>query len=180
MGVAMGVTQSAFLAEFKQAFKQKAGQDIRWAGGQSVENCAAFKLPYPCRREVGARATERFELGDATRDYRGWKVILEFESKELALSNLLKYWPYLCGDLTAKPSMPILICHFSDWWSYATRRDLWEWTLSRMQADQNRMCEIKGKQFDHGGKDQQVRASSIASAIDWIGSVVGMGPAKVL
>jgi len=76
--------------------------------------------------------------------------------------------------------MPILICHFSDWWSYATRRDLWEWTLSRMQTDQNRMCEIKGKQFDHGGNDQQVRASSIASAIDWIGSVVGMGPAKVL
>jgi hypothetical protein len=101
-----------------------------------------------------------------------WTVIIEFESRELPLSNILKYWPYLRGELSAKPMQPILVCHFSDWWSYATRRDLWEWTLSRMQADQGRLVEIEGKQFDHGGSDHLLRASSIYSAIEWIDSVV--------
>ena len=169
----MGLTQSSFLAEFKQAFNEQARQEVHWSGGQAAENCAAFVSPYPCRRSVGTRTTERFELGDATASYFGWKVIIEFESKELPLSNILKYWPDLRGELNTRPMQPILICHFSDWWSYATRRDLWEWTLSRMQADQEKQVEIEGKQFDHGGSDQSLRVSSIYSAIEWIDSVIG-------
>lgn len=171
----MGLTQSSFLAEFKQAFNMQARQEVHWSGGQAAENCAAFRSPYPCRRAVGTRATERFELGDATMSYFGWKVIIEFESKELPLSNILKYWPYLRGELNTKPMEPLIICHFSDWWSYATRRDLWEWTLSCMQADQVRLIEVEGKQFDHGGSDQSLRVSSISSAIEWIDSIVGAG-----
>lgn len=168
----MGLPQSSFLAEFKKAFNEQFGKEIHWSGGQATEHCAAFSSPYPCRRAVGTKATERFELGDATTLYRGWKVIIEFECKELPLSNLLKYWPYLRGELNAKPTQPLLVCHFSDWWSYATRRDLWEWTLSRMQSDQERLVEIQGKQFDHGGLDQSIRASSISSALQWIDSLV--------
>lgn len=171
----MGSTQSSFLAEFKKSFNERLGQDIQWSGGQAAENCAAFASPYPCRREMDAVATERFELGDATALYRGWKIIIEFESKQLPLSNLLKYWPYLRGELNARPAQPVLICHFSDWWSYATRRDLWEWTLSRMQEDTNRLVAIKGQQFDHGGADQLLRASSISSAISWIDSAISAG-----
>lgn len=171
----MRLTQSSFLAEFRQAFNKQAGQEVRWAGGQAAENCAAFTSPYPCRRTVGVRTTERFELGDATASYLGWKVIVESESKEIPVSNILKYWPYLRGELNKKPTQPLIICHFSDWWSYATRRDLWEWTLSRMQADQARLVEVEGKQFDHGGSDAALRMSSISSAIEWIDSVVGAG-----
>jgi len=93
---------------------------------------------------------------------------VEFENKELPLSNLLKYWPYLRGELSAKPTQPLLICHFSDWWSYATRRDLWEWTLSRMQADGERLVAVAGKQFDHGGANRSLRDQSITSAVEWI------------
>ncbi|MCL2790654.1 MAG: hypothetical protein FWD79_08420 [Desulfobulbus sp.] len=163
--------QSSFLAEFKQAFNKEVGQKVHWFGGQVAENCAAFVSPYPCRRAVGVRTTERFELGDASVSYLGWKVIIEFDSKGLSPSNILKYWPYLRGELNIKPAQPIIFCHFSDWCSWATSRDLWEWTLSRMQADQELRVEIKGKQFDHGGSDQSLRASSISSAIKWIASV---------
>lgn len=168
----MGLTQSKFLADFKQAFNTYVGQDIQWSGGQIAKNCAAFVSPYSCRRAVGTRTTERFELGDTTTSYFGWKIIIEFESKELPLSNILKYWPYLRGELNTKPTEPIIICHFSDWWSYATRRDLWEWTLSRMQADEERLVEIEGKQFDHGGTNQNLCFLSINSSIEWIDSIL--------
>ncbi len=177
----MGSTQDSFLDEFKRAFNKMAGRELDWHGGQATENCAAFKIDYPdIRRKIGItgpeifRNLERFELGDATTSYSGWKIIVEFESKELPLSNILKYWPYLRGELNIIPVQPILICHFSDWWSYKTRRELWAWTLSRMENDQGRLVEIKGKQFDHGGADIRLRAISISSAIEWINSTVGI------
>lgn len=170
----MGLTQSSFLSEFKQSLNDALSHELQWSGGQAAANCAAFIFPYQCRREVGARASERFELGDATASHLGWKIIVEFESKELPLSNLLKYWPYLRGELSTKPEQPVLVCHFSDWWSYATRRDLWEWTLSRMKGDADRLVEIEGRQFDHGGDDRLLRASSIAAAIKWIESTLSM------
>ncbi len=172
----MGLTQSGFLEEFRQSLNQAAGESLLWSGGQVTQNCAAFVTPYACRRAVGARTSERFELGDATAPYLGWKVVVEFESKELPLSNLLKYWPYCRGELSNSPTQPLLICHFSNWWSYATRRDLWEWTLSRMKSDPDRLVEIEGRQFDHGGGDPSLRAASISSAIEWIRSVVNEGP----
>lgn len=171
----MGVKQDRFLAEFRSAFGEYFDVDGAWLGGQAAENCAAFLTPYPCRREVGVLAMERFELGDISITHGGWKVIVEFESKEVPLSNLLKYWPYLKGELNSRPQHPILICHFSDWWSYATRRDLWEWTLSQMHADTNKLVAVQGRQFDHGGADMALRASSITSAIAWIDSVIRVG-----
>lgn len=167
----MGATQSAFLAEFTAAFDQHFEHSARWDGGQSSDNCAGFASQYPCRRPGGNRATERFELGDATVIYRGWKVVVEFESKELPLSNILKYWPYLRGELNASPTAPVILCHFSDWWSYATRRDLWEWTISRMRSDPDKLVNINGRQFDHGGADPSLRQASISSALAWIDTV---------
>lgn len=164
----MGSKQSNFLAQFKQAFEDYIGYEPGWSGGQTLDNCAAFTSPYSCRRVVGVRASERFELGDITTFFSGWKVVIEFENKDLPLSNILKYWPYLRGELDTNPKQPIILCHFSDWWSYATRRDLWEWTLLRMQADPDKLVNVIGKQFDHGGEDQSLRASSISSAISWI------------
>lgn len=167
----MGTTQSSFITEFKLAFNRHFGPDILWVGGQSAKNCAAFLSPFPCRRAVGTQITERFELGDISTTYSGWKIIVEFENKQIPLSNILKYWPYMRGELSAQPEKPILLCHFSDWWSYATRRDLWEWTLSRMRVDPDRLVDIEGRQFDHGGTDGLLRASSILSAVAWIESV---------
>ncbi|MEO7963599.1 MAG: hypothetical protein ABIT38_06775 [Gemmatimonadaceae bacterium] len=179
-GVCMGLTQWNFLAEFQQAFSSPAPLELHWSGGQSAANCAAFASPYPCRRAGGSKSTETFELGDATTSYFGWKIIIEFENKELPLSNILKFWPYLRGELTTRPTQPILLCHFSDWWSYATRRDLWEWTLSRMLADQDKLVDIVGKQFDHGGPDSSLRASSITRALDWIDTVEREGRAAAV
>ncbi len=168
----MGATQSGFLVEFTTAFNQRFGHNTRWDGDQAADNSAAFVSQYPCRRPTGGnRTTERFELGDATVAFRGQKIIIEFESKELPLSNILKYWPYLRGELNTAPKIPVLLCHFSDWWSYATRRDLWEWTLARMSRDPDRLVDIRGHQFDHGGADQSLRQTSIASALDWIDSI---------
>ncbi len=168
----MGAVQANFIKEFKSAFIARFACSSTWSGGQAFANSAAFATPYPCRRG-GIRGAERFELGDAAISHLGWKLIVEFESKELPLSNLIKYWPYLRGELTATPDQPILICHFSDWWSYATRRELWEWTLARMKDDPNRLVGIEGRQFDHGGGDAVLRACNISGAIEWIESMAG-------
>jgi hypothetical protein len=166
----MGTSQSNFIKEFRDAFAERFGSASEWSGGQARANTAAFTVRYPCRRG-SARASESFELGDAFTSYRGWKLTVEFESKELPLSNLIKYWPYLRGELTRTPDQPLLICHFSDWWSYATRRELWEWTFAKMQDDPNRLVRVEGKQFDHGGADAGLRRESILAAINWIESV---------
>ncbi|WP_317534619.1 hypothetical protein [Nitrosomonas sp. Is37] len=94
--------------------------------------------------------------------------MVEFETGAIPLSNLLKYWPYIRGELSTKPTQPLLICHFSDWWSYATRRDLWEWTLSRMKADTEKIIQVEGRQFDHWASDAARRDASLNEAIDWI------------
>lgn len=168
----MGATQTTFLADFADAFGQRFGHGVKWTGGQAAENTASLTTHVSGRRAVGVRKAERFELGDITTDFLGWKIIIEFESRELPLSNLLKYWPYICGDLSSTPQNPVLICHFSDWWSYATRRDLWEWTLSRMKVDPLRKVNIEGSQFDHGRSDIDLRTLSIGAALQWIEGTV--------
>lgn len=164
----MGANQTTFLADFVAAFGHRFGLDVVWTGGQAVENTASLTTHVSGRRAIGVKKAERFELGDITASYLGRKLIIEFESKELPLSNLLKYWPYVCGELSSSPHQPVLICHFSDWWSYATRRDLWEWTLSRMRVDPSRIVDIDGCQFDHGGADINLRRRSITAALEWI------------
>lgn len=167
----MGTKQTDFLVEFKGAFAAHFGESVTWSGGQAHENTASLRTHTSGRRSVGVQRAERFELGDITSRFRGWKLIVEFESGALPLSNLLKYWPYLRGELSTVPECPVLICHFSDWWSYATRRDLWEWTLGRMQADRERLFDIQGQQFDHGGEDRALRIRSIQAAVQWIDAI---------
>src|SRR3989442_6092194 len=164
----MGDRQSAFLLDFAVAFHRHFGTDFSWNGGQAFDNTAGLLTHKAGRRAVGVRKAERFELGDLTTVFRGHKIIVEFESKQVPISNLLKYWPYLRGELSTKPSNPVLLCHFSDWWSYAVNRDLWEWTISRMQADSGCLVGVTGCQFDHGGKDLSLRCSSIEAALLWL------------
>jgi len=168
----MGQPQSVFLEEFKAAFHRQIDAGIIWSGGQGKENTAGFAKPFGCRRNNGKLKAERFELGDLSAVYHGWKIIIEFENKEVPLSNLLKYWPYLRGELADQPDRNVLICHFSDWWSYATRRDLWEWTLARIKADPGVLFAMEGRQFDHWGQDADRRAASISDAIAWIDQTV--------
>jgi hypothetical protein len=164
----MGKTQAAFLAEFADAFRARTGVDAAWAGGQAVTNTAGLPFNDALRRPGPAKTAERFELGDLAARIGPCRVVIEFESGEVPLSNLLKYWPYVRGELGTRPSHPLVICHFSDWWSYATRRELWEWTLARMKMDPGRVVDVEGRQFDHWAKDKQRRAESIIEAIDWI------------
>jgi hypothetical protein len=155
------------------ACRAQTGVDVTWAGGQVVANTAALPFTEALRRPGPVKGAERFELGDIIANVGPCRVVVEFESAEVPLSNLLKYWPYIRGELGARPSRPVVICHFSDWWSYATRRDLWEWTLARMKADRDRVVEVEGKQFDHWGNDQQRRSQSMHDAIDWISCTAG-------
>jgi len=164
----MGTPQSEFLHAFEAAFEQHTQRKCVWAGGQQASNTSGFAAIRAERREIGARNTERFELGDLATDFHGHRVIVEFESDSVPLSNLLKYWPYMRGEFTASPSLPIILCHFSDWHSYATRRDLWEWTLKEMQTDPRCKSTIQAQQFDHWGKNLEKRKASIQSAIHWI------------
>ncbi len=166
----MGDKQNAFLDEFRIAFHDRFGTDFSWDGGQAFHNTASLRTHKAGRRAIGVRKSERFELGDLTSVFRGHKIIIEFESNQVPISNLLKYWPYLRGELSTGPQNPVILCHFSDWWSYAVNRDLWEWTLSRMQADPDSLVGITGRQFDHGGKDVPVRRASIEAALHWLES----------
>lgn len=169
----MGKTQSSFLVAFQDLFRTRSGLEVEWTGGQSSANTAGFPDNPQWRRPGQARSGEKFELGDLAANIGHWRVVIEFESREVPLSNLLKYWPYIRGELLIKPSRPVLICHFSDWWSYATRRDLWEWTLSRMKADTECLVGVDGCQFDHWGSDAASRIESVSSAIDWILATTG-------
>ncbi|MCO6355757.1 hypothetical protein GBO14_13630 [Pseudoalteromonas shioyasakiensis] len=166
----MASNQNQFLDKFKNEFEAHFGSNITWKGGQSKNNVAAFKQPFDSCRNKPINSNERFELGDLSVILNGYLIVIEFESKELPLSNLLKYWPYLRGEFTCTPERPILLCHFSDWWSYATRRDLWQWTIEQMCQDSSLLVELQGKQFNHGKKGGRDVQESIQEAIDWISS----------
>lgn len=160
--------QQQFLTYFQHNFARRTGLAMPWSGGQVLANTAAFTANTALRRPNIKRHGEKFELADLAATVNGWRVVIEFESREVPLSNLLKYWPYLRGELDTTPTQPLLICHFSDWWSYATRRDLWQWTMHRMQEDPQILFNVDGKQFDHWGSDATRREQSVAAAIDWI------------
>lgn len=172
----MGKSQDDFLAMFQRAFRERTGRAVLWTGGQAIPNTAGLPLDTSLRRGGQVRNGERFELGDITASVGIWRVVVEFESKEVPLSNLLKYWPYIRGELSTQPIAPLLICHFSDWWSYASRRDLWKWTLTQMKVDARRVVDVEGKQFDHWGGDVPRRAQAVDEAISWVESVVSGKP----
>jgi len=170
----VGRTQTSFLAEFKSSFQRRTGIEAAWVGSQALSNTSALPFNQALRRPGPLKNGERFELGDIAANIGKHRVVIEFESAAVPLSNILKYWPYVRGELASRPSSPIVLCHFSNWWSYATRRDLWEWTLARMKADPDRMVEVEGRQFDHWSDDQQRRSQSVEAAIDWIVGITGI------
>ena len=170
----MAELQAAFLQQFKSLFAARFKEDVAWRGGQSTTNLAGFLRLGSDHRPAGPRKGEGFELGDAIGDFRGWTIIVEFESFQVSLSNLLKFWPYVRGELSSKPESPIAFFHFSNWKSYATYRDLWEWTLSRMRADPDRLVDIQGCQFNHCGTDTVARAASIEKAFDWLEAMLSV------
>jgi hypothetical protein len=133
-----------------------------------MTNTAGLMAHQSGRRGGKYNKAERFELGDLTAVVRGRKVVVEFESKQVSISNLLKYWPYLRGELTIQPERPMVILHFSDWWSYGIYRDLWQWTLVQMRDDKQCIHSISGRQFDHGGSDDGLRRKAIDDALLWL------------
>lgn len=168
----MGTTQTTFLLEFGNAFRRSFQDEVAWTGGQATANTASLLTNQSGRRGGKYNKAERFELGDLTAVVRGCKVVIEFESKQVPISNLLKYWPYLRGELSTKPESPVIICHFSDWWSYGIYRDLWQWTLCQMQGDKQCLHSVDGRQFDHGGSNDELREKSINEALVWLEGVL--------
>jgi hypothetical protein len=165
----MGKAQNNFLNVFKAAFAQRfSSNPVIWIGGQIAGNVAQLPGVAALRRGGVLRPSEQFEIGDLRTDFLGLTIVIEYEQKQLPLSNLVKYWPYIRGELSVKPQHPLILCHFSDWWSYGTYRDLWDWVVVRMQADGDRIVDIYGRQFDHGGADIELRDRTIQTALDWI------------
>lgn len=167
----MGHAQSEFLLRFKTSFTQRFSQPISWVGGQVAGNVAQLPSVSILRRDGVLHRMEQFEIGDLRADFGNRTLIIEYEQTQLALSNLLKYWPYIRGELSLRPQHPIVLCHFSNWWSYGSYRDLWNWVMLRMQTDAERIVDIYGHQFDHGGPDIGLRDKSVHAALDWIEQV---------
>ncbi len=164
----MGSRQTPFLLAFQEVFIQKFDQNISWLGGQKIGNYACLIHDIELRRNGKVRAGERFELGDLRGDINGTMLIIEYDSSGVSLSNLTKFWPFLRGELSVQPSAPLILCHFSDWSSYGSHRDLWEWQLSRIKADADLLMPIYARQFDHGRDDLLLRALSLEMAINWV------------
>jgi hypothetical protein len=163
----MGQSQRSFLAKFKDEFCSRVSSDVTWSGGQVSKNTASLR-PNPALRRGGqVRHGEAFELGDLRCDYAGHTVIVEYDSGSVSVPNLLKYWLYVRGDLKKKPTLPIVLCHFSNWGSYGSYRDLWQWTLERIKEDPLIESEFMARQFDHGQGD------AIGDALKWIVSSAG-------
>lgn len=167
----MGKPQNEFLNVFIEAFTERISGPISWVRGQNTGNRAQL-LPITALRRGGMlRSAEQFELGDLRTNVYGWTIVVEYETGPVSLSNLLKYWPYVKGDLSVKPTLPIMFCHFSDWSSYGSYRDLWHWTMLKMQADIERVVDIRGRQFDHGANDLPLRNNQMQEALAWIEQV---------
>jgi hypothetical protein len=169
----MAQAQSDFLSLFKDAFASRFGNSVHWNGGQGAGNVAQLPGIAELRRGGVLHRMEQFEIGDLRGDFNGRTLVIEYEQKQLSLSNLVKYWPYVRGELNVKPECPIVLCHFSNWWSYGTYRDLWNWVMLRMETDTERIVDIHGHQFDHGGPDAWLRESGVCAALDWIAHVYG-------
>lgn len=160
--------QAGFLEEFKCAFNLRLQENITTRGGQGLKNTSRLNHELTLRRNGICKRAERFELGDMRFEFHGYSVIIEYECDGIAVHNLLKYWPYIKGDLSEQPSHPILLCHFSNWESWGSHRDLWNWLMLKMQNDQTGRVLFIGKQFDHGRTNKSIRSIGIQQAIDWI------------
>ena len=116
----MGQKQSEFVQLFSARFKDRFDGQMLWGGGQVPDNKAAFKQLPQYRRDGILRKNEGIELGDLTGLFRGVTVVVEYDSGGLDLQNLMKYWPFLRGELSSSPPNRIVLCHFSSWESYGS------------------------------------------------------------
>ena len=164
----MGTHQQEFLERFKVVFSARFPEKTAWSGGQVLANTSGLEPDLLLRRDGVPRRGERFELGDLRCDIGNSTVIVEYESDAMAVHNLLKYWPYTRGELATTPVNSIILCHFSNWSSYGSYRDLWEWLLKRIAEDSSHKVEFMARQFDHGGTDSERAGRSLSQAIDWI------------
>jgi hypothetical protein len=163
----VGKPQSNFLVVFKAAFRASIGEAV-WIEGQGLHNKIILPFVALLRRGGVQKPGEWFEFGDIRTDFANRLVIIEHESDAIAVHNLVKYWPFIRGEMSIKPSLSVVLCHFSNWGSYGTHRDLWHWTAGRMSCDTDRLVDFSGEQFDHGGQDAEERQRGIASCIDWL------------
>lgn len=99
---------------------------------------------------------------------RGKAIVVEYESEAMVVQNLIKYWPYLRGELSCTPSEPTILLHFSDWKSWGSFRDLWDWIRQRMIEDTDCKVPFAAEQFDHGGVEPNILASSVDAAIAFV------------
>lgn len=166
----MGMPQQEFLARLRAALTAGFSAASDWSGGQIASNCASLAPVTSLRRNGPIRSGERFELGDLRCRIGSVDVVVEYESEGVALHNLLKYWPYLRGEMSSRPSSPILLCHFSNWSSYGSYRDLWEWTAARMTADPALLVKFAARQFDHWGAELDESEASMAGCVEWLKS----------
>jgi hypothetical protein len=150
----MGAKQAEFVKKFRERFQRRFGCHPEWGGGQGLDNKAGFAQLREYRRDGLLRKNEGIELGDTNTTFRGVTVIVEYDSDGLDIQNLLKYWPYLCGKLTSSPPRKVVLCHFSSWRSYGSRRDEWTWLRDKMAADPDRVMDLVGEQFDNGGLEE--------------------------
>ena len=107
--------QGDLLKPFRESFEKRFGANIRWAGGQVAGNFANLPRIPALRRHGKTSRAERFELGDLRAHMCGWTVVVECDAAGASVHNLLKYWPYLRGELDVKPQQTVLLCHFSSW-----------------------------------------------------------------
>lgn len=169
----MGLLQTTFIKEFKLAFETRFAASLHWSGGQRLSNVAALAPHSNVRRRGQVKPGESFELGDLRCELAGHTLIVEFDSDAIAVHNLVKYWPYVRGELEKTPTRPIVMAHFSNWRSYGSHRDLWEWMQARIVSDSESKIPIVARQFDHWESDAAARASEFESCFGWIEDVVG-------
>ena len=163
----MGSKQSAFLDEFRRSFVHRFGE-TNWTGGQVAGNKASFNPLAKYRRNEEFRANEGIELGDLVTQIGGFRLVIEFESEAMIVQNLIKYWPFLRGELDVTPTEHMVMLHFSDWRSWGSYRDLWEWIRERICNDADVRVDVSAEQFDHGGENTAIRTRSIGRAIDFV------------
>ena len=111
----MAGPQATFLSAFREAFDERFGP-VEWETSRQRkvgEFCARFRHK-KYRRNPVLRANEGFELGDLRAQRKDSVVVVEYDREGVDTHNLVKYWPYLRGDLAVVPPTRLLLCYFSD------------------------------------------------------------------
>jgi len=168
----MGEKQTQFVARVRTALKSRFPHAADWAGGQGAANTVALPRKASLRRPGPSRSGERFERADVRCNVGNSTIVVEYDSGGIATHNLVKYWPYLRGEMSSSPSSAIILCHFSSWVTYGSYRDLWDWLAGQMMRDPTLKVRFAARQFDHWDADLVKGDQSIAECLDWVESEV--------